>query len=243
MKIDTLKSRIENAKSKIEKKLATIDRKKKDIDSKMAKIQAIGLNPNHDKLVFKDNPDAYWLKCDIENLMADIIRINDEIESTRKSLEKYEAQLSGELDKEAILLDDIPESMKSLQTELVAQWDEQDKQRRNRIAYDRKRLSYKDFSKKYSYYDAQFMYKTNEQIHNDNLQESKIFILDLYYRIRDITGEVTSWSNIHLEYGNKFPVLTGYVEGMEGRCSVKTITAGGYNILRLHIRTIVKEIK
>lgn len=243
MKIDTLKSRVENAKSKIDKKLATIDRKQRTIESKMAKIQAMGLNPNQDKLVFKDNPDAYWLKCDIENLMEDIARNKREIEETRRSLEKYEAQLSGELEKEAILLKEIPESMKRLQTELVDKWDECDRKRRDCIIADRKALSYKEFSTKYSLYESQLVYRTDEQIHNDNLQESKIFILDLYYRIRNITGEVINWSNIHLDYGNVFPVLTGYVEGKEGRCLVETITAGGYNIQRLHVRTLVKEIQ
>ena len=69
-----------------------------------------------------------------------------------------------------------------------------------------------------------------------------MLIINLYYRVRNITGEIVDWSGISAEVGTQgFPVLTGYVIGKEGRAFVETILAGGYNIQRLHIRVLVHE--
>ena len=242
MKLDTLKSRIENAKSKIEKKILTIEKQRKWVEKKRQQIQKLGFDPDSNKEDLRKNSDAFWLKCEIVHIEDDIQRNLMEIEETRKSLEKYQSQLSGELEKEEILLKDIPESMKQLQDELVKEWYAYDIRRRDKIKADRYSLPYTEFNKKYRFSDVEFMYKTDEQIHSDNLQDAKMFILNLYYRVKNITGEVVSWEGIHLTFGNGGPVLNGYVAGKEGRCEVESILAGGYNIQRLHVRTLVKEV-
>ncbi len=88
-----------------------------------------------------------------------------------------------------------------------------------------------------------FKNKSDEQIHNDNVQAAKSLIIDLIYRVRSITGEITDWSDVRASAGTRgFTVLNGLVIGKEGRAKVESITAGGYNIQRLHIRVLVHSI-
>lgn len=242
MKIETLNDRIENAKAKIEKKQNTIIKKESLITKKEAAIRKLGFNPNADKHeVSMISTEAFWLICDVDNLKDDIHRGASEIEEIKVNLEKYEQQLAGEIEKESILLKDIPESMKRMQTELVERWDAWDMERRNKMRKDLDELDWKAFHEKYKHADFDFRHKTDEQIHNSNIRDAKYLILNLYYRVKEITGEITDWSGIRAEQGSCGLVLNGFVKGKTGRAAVESILAGGYNIQRLHVRVLVKE--
>lgn len=85
--------------------------------------------------------------------------------------------------------------------------------------------------------------RTDAQIHEENVQAVKSLVIDLYARVGKIVGEANDWSGIHVTQGNGgFAVLNGRVDGSRGCASVKSILAGGYNIQRLHIRTLVHAI-
>ncbi len=240
MKLETVRDRINNAKAKIERKTGTIEKKTKLIAKKEEKLYSLGFTKEAKWDAAKaDSKDAYWLICDIENLQDDITRLQKEIEETKKSLEKYEGQLTGAVERERILLKEIPDSMKRMQQELVDRWDVWDIERRNQMLLDYRTLGYRDFMKKYRGQDTEFRWKTDEQIHSANMEDAKALILDLYYRVRSITGEITDWNGIHCESGNLGCVLNGFVIGKEGRCEIESIYAGGYNIQRLHIRVLV----
>lgn len=248
MKITTLKERIEKATQKIEKKQNTIVKKNAQIEKKYKGLEKLGVEDpeNRNPEEFRDSEnwhDIYWTYADIRSLKADIIRGDKEIEATKKTLEKYEAQLAGEIKKESIFLTEIPEVFKNLMDELVTTWDIWDHERRERLKNTYKELGYRDFMKNYSYADYEFMSIDDEKIHSANERDAKALILDLYYRVKDITGEVTDWSDIRATQGTGgFTVLNGVVIGKEGRARVESILAGGYNIQRLHIRVLVHEI-
>lgn len=250
MKIETLKERIEKAAAKIERKENTIIKKTAQIEKKKATLANLGypeITRNqyyeiHDELGEKVH-DIYWTICDIENLEDDIIRGRKEIEETKKTIGKYEAQLAGEIERESILLKDIPEVFKTLQDELVDEWDAWDKVRRDELKKEYSELRYTAFMRKHTVTDYLFKDKTDDEIHNENVRDAKSLILDLYYRVKDVTGEVTNWEELRPEIGTHgFTVLNGYVEGKEGRAFVESILAGGYNIQRLHVRVLVKSI-
>lgn len=246
MKIETLKERIEKAQAKIEKKQNTIIKKRARIEKISDKItKEFGIDPKtYNKYNCKEfgqekGYNLYWDMCDIDNLEDDIERGTREIEETKKTLAKYEAQLAGEIKKESVLIKEIPDSMKMMQTQLVKKWDEWDKERREFIKNEYSKMGYNEFFKKYNMSDYELRYKTDEQIHNANMNDAKMLIINLYYRIKDITGEVTSWEDIYCTNGNMGAVLNGFVIGKEGRAKVESILAGGYNIQRLHVRVLV----
>lgn len=242
MKIETLKERIEKKEAQIERKHNTIAKKRAQIEKKMAKIESLGCDPNGSRYTYRDNREVFWLMCDIDNLKDDIKRGYSEIEECEETLNKYKAQLAGELEKEATFINEVPQAMKDLEARLVEEWDNNDKERRTFLIEKHKELGYTDFIKKYHYAGWEHMHTDDETFHKRNERDARFFILDLLNRVKDITGEVTDWSGIYLEQGNIFPVLNGIVIGKEGQAEVESILAGGYNIQRLHIRTLVKAI-
>lgn len=254
MKIQTLRDRIEKAKTKIEKKQNTIVKKTAQIEKKYDALRKLGIEDPDKKnaedfrhLSETDSSlwhDLYWIYADIEYLEEDIIRGGKEIEATKQTLAKYEAQLTGEIAKEETLLKDIPEVFNAMRDDLVALWDAWDRERRERLNRAYREHGYTEFFKRgNTRADYDFMYKTDEQIHGANVEAAKILILDLYYRVKDITGEVTDWSHIRATQGTHgLTVLNGTVIGKEGRANVESILAGGYNIQRLHVRVLVHSV-
>lgn len=85
--------------------------------------------------------------------------------------------------------------------------------------------------------------QTDEWIHKQNQRDGENLILDLLKRVTKITGPVTDWSGLHVTQGNMGAVLNGYVIGEDGKAEVESILAGGWNVQRLHVRTLVKPIK
>ncbi len=240
MNIETLKERLAKAEAKVEKKRATIEKKQVQIRKKKEKIISLGGTPDMDKYEGqKIHEDIYWLLCDIGSLESDIKRGEREIEETNVTIEKYRKQLAGELAKDD-LLSSIPDNLKGMQDVLVERWDAYDKKRREALRTERNTLSYKEFMQKHSYADYEFTHKTDEEIHKENIREAKALILNLIYRVRDITGDITDWEHLSIAYNSVGPALTGYIEGKEGRCVVESILAGGYNIQRLHVRILTK---
>lgn len=248
MKLENLKERIEKANAKIEKKQNTITKKTAQIEKKYKALEKLGVEDpiNRDMEEFRDADnwrDIASLFFDIKWLKEDIARGGKEIEATRKTIEKYEDQLAGEIEKESIFLKEIPEIFNSLIEDLVTTWDAWDKDRRERVRKAFDELGSNKFFQKYNLSDYDFRHKTDDQIHLSNERDAKALVLDLYYRVKAITGEVTDWSDIRATRGsNGFTVLNGIVKGKEGRAEVESILAGGYNIQRLHVRVLVKSL-
>lgn len=236
MRIETLSERIVNAESKIGKKQRTILKKQELI----AKKQNL-LDTRY--LANLDSPEALTLNWDIEHYTDDISRLEREIAETTLTLDNYRKQLTGLMERVSLLITDMPDVLKKLQEELVMRWDKWDMERRDKIISDYRELDYKEFSRKYTHADVVFKSKPDEQIHDDNVQAAEKLIIDLIYRVRSITGEITNWSNIRVTAGTGgFTVLNGTVIGKEGIACVESITAGGYNIQRLHIRVLVHSV-
>lgn len=232
MKIETLKDRIEKAKETINKKENTIIKKTKMIEKKQKQIEKA-----------KEDNEKYWLEVDIRSLEDDIKRGKKEIEAKKETLTKYELQLKGELEKESLYVKEMPSQFKQLQEALVERWNEWNKNRKATLIEKYKELGYKSFIKEYSYNDYDFMKIDDKKLEATNEKEAKALIIDLYNRVKVITGEVESWEDVHATQGAQgMVVLNGTVKGKEGVAQVESILAGGYNIQRLHIRVLVKAL-
>lgn len=232
MKIETLKDRIEKAKETINKKENTIIKKTKMIEKKQKQIEKA-----------KDDNEKYWLEADIRSLEDDIKRGKKEIEAKKETLTKYELQLKGELEKESLYVKEMPSQFKQLQEALVERWNEWNKNRKATLIEKYKELGYKEFIKEYSYNDYDFMKVDDKKLEATNEKEAKALIIDLYNRVKEITGEVESWEDVYATQGAQgMVVLNGTVKGKEGVAQVESILAGGYNIQRLHIRVLVKAL-
>lgn len=84
-------------------------------------------------------------------------------------------------------------------------------------------------------------YKVDENKLNKVIsQEKERKYKDLVKRVEAVVGTITNAENLHI--GNQNGELNGYVEGTNGKCSVETISAGGYNIQCFHYRVLIHKI-
>lgn len=85
---------------------------------------------------------------------------------------------------------------------------------------------------------------TDAHIASEAAMAAEALVVDLNARVRRVCGEVTSWSGIRHEVGTHgMTCINGFVTGTQGRAEVRSIVAGGYNIVCRHIRVLVLEAK
>ncbi len=228
MTIKTLQERISKAEERISKKRNTIEKKRGWIEKKRKAIETGKLTGN----------EADWALSDIEWWEEDIKRLEGEISETEEMIAKYRGQLEGTIDRERIFLTEVPEDFRLIQEELISRWDAYDMEYRDMLKAEYQRMVYRDFYTKYGRNAIDYCHKTNEDIHEANVKDSKAYVIGLYFRIRDITGRVTDWHDVRFNG----VALNGIIIGEAGRVKVETIQAGGYNIQRLHVRTLVHSL-
>lgn len=86
--------------------------------------------------------------------------------------------------------------------------------------------------------------KTDEQIHEDNVESAKVLVMNFYQRVCAIVGEVEDASGLRLDVNNAgYTIINGYAKGNGKVAKVESIGAGGWNIQRWHIRVLVHEIR
>lgn len=230
MTLTTINERIANAEARLTKKQNTITKKTSLIERKTASLTKLNEN------------DRRWTEYEIGYLKEDIERLGKEVENLTKTLESYRNQLVGAEAEESLYINEVPTIMKKLESELIETWDAYDKDRKARLLAEYKE-DYKLWHKRHKSADYEFMWTPIDKIHEDNVKAAKVLVLDLYKRVKNITGEVTNWDGITADIGNEgFTVLNGIVQGKNGKCRVESILAGGYNIQRLHIRVLTHEI-
>lgn len=247
MKSQELRERMEKAEATVEKRKLTIERHKKAAEKKLQQMRAKGWEP--DRSLYQNKRDnesweAYWAVCEYEQKLEDIKGATDKLAEAEEIAANWRAKLEKQIELETKIAFEMPEVFRELKDELAKSWTEYDMERKSRwlevrAKYQAGKLSREEYRKMYKYSQEMELSKTEEEFYKINLKEAELFIVDLYNRVKAITGEVTDWGNIH--YGGK--ALNGWVEGKNGKAKVESILAGGYNIQRLHVRVLVHEIK
>lgn len=248
MKLEILQERKAKAEAKLEKKAGTIEKKTVQIEKTKAKLAKLGyagdVKRNElgnlrdtDLDLFYDVIDLVWKR---DGLEEDVERNTKELENIKLTIAKYDEQIAKAIETGRVLETEVPEMLKKMARELVEYWDKTDIERRDYMRERYKELGYTEFIKNHSYRNYEFMQTSNDEIHVKNERDAKILVLDLYNRVKDITGPVKDWAGLYATVGTHgFTVLNGIVRGENGDAKVESIYAGGYNIQRLHVRVLV----
>jgi hypothetical protein len=234
-----LKKRLALAEEKVGKIKNTIKRHETQAKKKLQVIKDNNWDEK-DKYAFRNTPqynDSYWAVCEYQDKLDDIKTAEGKLRDAENVVKNWKDKVDKQIKLETVYEREMPEIFKQCQIELAKTWTETDIEKREYIKKCKQELSFQEFRKRFKYTQEELIYRTDTEIKKSNMKEAELFIIDLYNRVKAITGEVKSWSNIH--YGGK--ALNGFVEGENGKVKVETIGAGGYNIQRYHLRVLVKE--
>lgn len=245
-----LQDRVNKAAETVEKKIATIERHKKQLVKKAQPLEGyIDFNRYNDyrydtelrnRYKQETGRDLYWDLCDYSDKLSDIEGAENSLKEAKRILANWNTKLDAQLEKESTIEKVLPPIFKQLKADLTDEWTKHDLLRQEKFFEQRATLSYKELATIYSYSERELLSSTDEEgFRKANAKAAEIWIIDLYNRVKDIIGEVTDWSNIY--YRGK--ALNGTVVGNNGVANVETITAGGYNIQRLHYRVLVHKIR
>ena len=236
---------------KFGKALYSIDEDAKSIfNSKCAIREAEGVISNYNEKLSKERAKGEILdnipEC-LKDFMQDLIEVWDEYDiNLRDTSKPYYTELKSKADE--ILYAGDTNSFNRYETsrKVLKELYPDVREYQRSTMFDQQYIEY-PFRKRFdiSVGNAKILWRTSdEQIHEDNTKAAKAVILELLNRVTKITGPVVDWSGLHVTAGNNgLATLNGVVIGEDGKARVESITAGGYNIQRLHIRTLVKEIK
>ncbi len=171
-----------------------------------------------------------------------------DLEDAKATLKKYQDQLEKERVKTEALAN-LPKVVTSFRDDLIACWDMFDKAKREDIIsmYNRDmdyRTNVYEIREKYGSSWRDFLYISDEKIHESNVKDANKLIIDFLNRVSGITGTITDYKGLHLSRSNEgYTIINGLVIGEKGKAKVESIGAGGYNIQRYHIRVLVKDVK
>jgi len=238
--INDLREKVKKAEEAVAKVEKTIERHEVQAEKKLKVVLDNGWNPEdkYCKYDTDEHQNAYWAIVEYQQKLEDIENATKKLNDKKRILQNWKDRLEVAEAKEHKFNTEVPECMKQMKSELIERWDIDDIKRQKRLKEKRNELGYTEFMKRYTNADYNFLYETAESIHEKNVKCAEAFVMDLYNRIYLITGEVTNWKNIHC----KGFALNGIVEGKLGKVEVESILAGGYNIQRLHVRTLVHEL-
>lgn len=243
MDAKTMTEKIEKARETIAKKQATMEKKQASIQKKQALLPGI-----------TDEHDAYWARCDIEELEDDVKRLAKDIAHRQEALAGYEAKLA-QLQEEQAKLEALYDILGGWMDQVVEAWDAWDEEKREKRLEGKSR-AYDEYmaltnDEKWHTERGQKLYNlafyhapSDEEIHARNVEAVRALVLDLYDRTEKVVGSVTDWKYLKVTEGNQgFAVINGRVLGTDGVAEVESIYAGGWNIQRLHIRTLVHAVR
>lgn len=233
-----------------------IEKKMQQIEKTERLLKKYGMNLTDDQkekaltLGWRAMDEYCGRNFDLFRNMDDYNRTYRKLDELKIQLEKIKKQEEKKAAKQATL-DDMPEALKEFADKMVKSWSEWDKGYRSFLKKEYKEMNskypansiqgYRDFIEKYKYSGYQFMRITDQEIEETNKKDMEHLILNLLERVTEKTGKITDASGLIVTSGNQgYAVINGLVIGENGNAVVESIGAGGYNIQRYHIRTLVK---
>ena len=250
MKSIELRERLNKAEENVEKARKTIARHYAQAEKKKAVIDSNGWVLDRWRYCGggeEPNNDAYWTICEYEGKLSDAEGAKKKLAEAERIRDNWKAKLERQLELESKIQNDIPEVFKQVKADLAVEWVKQDIRDRDRMyelkaEYRKTYPDWREFSKAwrklYTYNHEESLKKTDEEFEKIEDKIAEDWLLDLYNRVYAVTGEIIDCSDVR--WGGK--CLDGKVVGKSGTAIIETIQAGGYNIQRLHLRTLIKEV-
>lgn len=239
-----LQEKVNKAQENVEKARKSADRYLAKLNKLQAKLATLEKNTDEYRMV---NFDVKYCEMDLKSATK-------KYEEKLKVLANWKEKLANAIKEEK----EIPECFKVFIENLAKSWDEYDKNKAKAVKkalklYEQwvaenrgvRYLEKLNKAKELGCTDSQvdyYIYHTPADWHERNLKDAKNLVKNLVNRVVKKVGEVTSWSGLYITQGNAWEgaVINGTVQGVNGVARVDSITAGGYNIQKLHIRTLVK---
>lgn len=251
MQKSTVVERINKAEEFITKKSATREKKAERASKKEQQLldkyniryeydrARVGYMRSVEEMGFsrEEANTIFWLVCDIDTLHEDNKRLTKDIAEKEEKLKEYKEQLAEIRRVEDAMAKEIPEAFTQAREELVEQWTAWDMEERDKMRAYKQEVDYHTFYQKYTYSHWESLNKSDEELRKQNEKEADVWLIDLYNRVKEVTGTITNTGHIYF----RGKALNGYVEGENGRAYVETITAGGWNIQKLHYRVLVHK--
>ncbi len=230
-------------------------------------IQSKGIvNGNWNNAWYSILWDYHYKICDYTESIKNARR---DIKDKEVTLATYRERLAKAEEKEDAL-NNLPACMTEFMDSMIELWDAWDKwkresvkgaheeyyelcdeERKARREHGRDSEEAKELSKEareliesYSNFEWNTLYYLkDDEIHERNVRAGKSLVIDLYNRVAEIVGKFENADNLKVTRGNKdLAVINGTVEGNGRIAKVQSVGAGGYNIQRFHIRTLVHEV-
>lgn len=192
-----------------------------------------------------------------------------DIAEKEKTLETYKNRLAEAEERDSVF-ETMPDCMREFLDSIIESWDIWDKMRRESVKKEREEYyalndeyrkavrehgrnsdearginrEMREIEENHSRFEwIDLPYFSDDQIHERNVKAGKALVLDLYDRVSAITGGFQTADGLKMTRGNNgFAVINGFVTGNGRTAKVQSVGAGGYNIQRFHIRTLVHEV-
>ena len=200
--------------------------------------------------VVYDSPDktpnwVYWRDCDMYSLKKQIRRklkeLEKAIELDKREENRTERKQYEKKEREQVMVE-MPQCIKDFRDAIERQFVEsQLKQREECLALpkptweDRKKNRQRALTIEY------YQEITEEKIREEGKRFAEDLVLNMMLRIGDRVGKITDVSGLHITVGNskEYAAINGTIFGEKGHVNIKSIGAGGYNIVKYHIRVLI----
>lgn len=213
-----------------------------------------------------------WDFCyKIEDCTESVKNARMDIAEKEQILEKYQKALS-EAEQRENVYETMPACMREFMDGMIECWDAWDRMRRESAKNDRETYwklhdeyrtavrehgnksdeakginrEMREIQEQYTQFQwNELPYLKDDEIHALNVKAGRSLVTDLYDRVSAITGQFGDADSLKVTRDNRgFAVINGTVTGNNGRTAkVQSVGAGGWNIQRFHIRTLVHEVK
>ena len=233
-----LEERAINADAKLEKRKALTAKAAAKLNKLEAKAAAMGILG---KMCYElETAEQKMLVLDVDSARDNLEEAKSKEREAAKAAEKAHEALGKAPKTEEVIEANMPEAIQEFfnkwREAFVNAWMEKMSEMRALAV-----TSHTEYMMEMNRHGAEWWVRihwTREEWEKEADSQKKAKMLNLIARVRKVVGTITDANGLYLTDNGE---INGVVKGTEGNAAVRTIVAGGWNIQRLHFRTLVRE--